>query len=272
MKLLDLVNIFEKIFFDNIQSNYPEGYDENHIAYCILNEIRKKMAHMEVDSYPGRISLDWRPWKLKGKFEKNFGDIAILFNIRDNDGLEIQGVSFLEAKKRYRESGNFDAVKEDQLIRIYKNAPHAMMLFYDFWLIEDFIKYQSPYTCFPFRLYRNFMRSGPWTELVPPMAKATHSVTTPIHLDKQVGIYDPTLYRYSTPFSTQIIFRYLNGFDLEFPEEPLAIAKGFSQSDEISPPKFLLIISIGRRGANPKEDIEINTDLFETFDDKNMMA
>jgi len=270
--LLDLVNVLEKIFVANIQENYPENYDENHITYCILNEIRKRLAHIEVDSYLGRISMSWRPWKLKGKFEKNFGDIAILVNIRDNDGLEIQGVGFLEAKKRYRESGKFDAVKEDQLSRIYENAPYSMLLFYDFQLIEDFIKYQSPYTSFPFKLYRHFMRSEPWTELVPPMAEATHSVTIPIHLAKQVGLYDPTLYRYSTPFSTQIIFRYLNGFDLEFSDEPIAIAKGFSQSDDISPPKFLLIVSIGRGGAEPLEDIGINTDFFETFDDKKMMA
>lgn len=152
MKLLDLVNVLEKIFADNIRGNYSESYDENHITFCILNEIRKKFVHIEVDSYPGRISLAWRPWKLKGKYENNFGDIAILVNIIDNDGVEIQGVSFLEAKKRYRESGKFDAVKEDQLSRIYKNAPHAMLLFYDFQLIDDFIKYQEPYTSFPFMI------------------------------------------------------------------------------------------------------------------------
>jgi len=272
MKLLDLVNVLEKIFVENIGGNYPENYDEDHITYCILNAIRNQFAYIEVDSYPGRISLAWRPWKLKGNFEKNFGDIAILVNIIDVDGLEIQGVGFLEAKKRYRKSGKFDAVKGDQLSRIYKNAPHAMMLFYDFQLIENFMKYQEPYRSFPFMLFRHFTRAEPWTKLVPPMPEATHSVTTPIHLAKQVGIYDATLYRYSTPFSTQIIFRYLNGFDLEFSDEPLAIAKGFLQSDEISPPKFLLIISIGRGGAHPKEDIEINTDLFETFEDKYMSA
>jgi hypothetical protein len=98
-------------------------------------------------------------------------------------------------------------------------------------------------------------------------AEVTHMVTMPIHLAKNIGIYDPTLYRYSTPLSTQIIFRILNGFDLEFSDEPLAIAKGFFQRDEISAPKFLLVVSLGRAGANVKEDIEINPDIFETFDD-----
>ncbi|MEW6077587.1 MAG: hypothetical protein AB1724_07240 [Thermodesulfobacteriota bacterium] len=135
--MLDLVNILEKIFCDNIRDNFPESYDEDHITYCILSEIRNKLAYIEVDSDLGRISLAWRPWKLKGRFENNFGDIAVLVNIQDNDGLKIEGVGFLEAKKRYKDSGLFDAVKEDQLKRIYNKAPHAMMLLYDFRLIED---------------------------------------------------------------------------------------------------------------------------------------
>jgi len=34
-----------------------------------------------------------------------------------------------------------------------------------------------------------------------------------------------------------------NGFDLEFSDESLLIAKGFPNRDDISPPKFLLIVS-----------------------------
>lgn len=116
------------------------------------------------------------------------------------------------------------------------------------------------------------MRSEPWTELVPSMPGRTHSVAIPINLALQVGSYGPKMYRYSIPCSTQIAFRYFNGFDLEFSDEPIAIAKGFSQNDEISPPKFLLVVSIGRNGASPKEDIDINTALFEPFDNQQMMA
>jgi hypothetical protein len=105
---------------------------------------------------------------------------------------------------------------------------------------------------------------------------ATYAVTIPIHLAeqvaKQVGVYNSTLYRYATPFSTQIIFRYLNGFDLEFSSALLAIAKGLIKGGEIAPPKFLVIVSLGRGGAKAKDDIEINKDLFEAIGDRFMAA
>ena len=69
-----------------------------------------------------------------------------------------------------------------------------------------------------------------------------------------------TLYKFSSPLSYQLCFRYFRGRDLEFSKEAIQTAQGFMQKWGI--PKCLITISIAYGRAEIDREFEINREMY----------
>jgi len=182
------------------------------------------------------MKILWTAYKQKGTSERTFGDIALYIKIAYQDGDKLEGVAFLEAKKRYENKITFDAIKPNQLKRIYKHAPHSMILLYD---------------------YEEIIRKTFWWVLLPVR---THTVIVPLNVVLPTEKKDMTLYKFSSPFSYQLCFRYFKGRDLEFSKEAIQTAQGFMQKRGM--PKNLITISIAYGRAEIDREFEINREMY----------
>ena len=227
----------EMILQEHVKNNYPIDWDEDFITRSILKGIRNRLGSVVVKDLKERMRIEWLPYKLMGRPENKFGDIAILVNIRYQDGDQIEGVAFLEAKKRDINKTRFGAIRIGQLKRIIRNAPSSMVLLYDYDDITQFANFK------PKSSVRGLFE---WLELKP----CTSSVVVPTSIVAHKKKKDTTLYKFSLPFSYQIVFRYFQGFDLEFRETPIKIAKGYASEKGL--PTYLVVVSITYGRAEPQ--------------------
>ena len=234
-------SVIQKIRGDGLSD-----WNEDYITRELLYEYRQRFRKIEIKSGKKVIQITSEAYKLSGrlKAEPRFGDIALIVRIRYSDKI-VEGVAFLEAKKKQEGGNNFDAIKRKQLETIYEHAPHALLLLYDYENIandQDY-KLQKPYG----------IRSS----------RSIHAVTLPINLALNFDIKNTTLYRFSSPLSYQVLGRYFRGLDLEFSKEAVKIAKGYMR--DLGLPKFLVVISAvvssDGHGEAPSR-IEYNTDIF----------
>lgn len=240
--LLELENILQ----EHVKNNYPIDWDEDFITRSILKEIRNRLGSVKIRDFKERMMIKWLPYKLRGRPENKFGDIAILVNIQYQDGDGIEGVAFLEAKKRDINRTRFSAIKIGQLKRIHKNAPSSMVLLYDYNDITQFANFKP----------RSSMREWyGWLALKP----CTCSVVVPTSIVSYNKKKDTTLYKFSLPFSYQLIFRYFQGFDLEFQKTLIKIAKGYASEKGL--PTYLVVVSIAYGRAEP-QIVDFDTDRF----------
>lgn len=244
MHIIEFCSEVEKIIANQVKGNYPVDWDEDFITRSILREFRNSFSYVEVDGLKNTITMAWSAYKLPRPPETKFGDVAILINIRYQDGDDIEGVGFLEAKKRDKDKITFSALKIPQLKRINKNAPHSMLLLYDYEDITKFANEIIPNKDFYWFYYA-------WTPY-------TYSVVVPSDIFLLTKQKNTTLYKYSLPFSYQLCFRYFSGLDLEFQEKAIEIAKGYNEKMGAN---YLLVISIAH-GRMESPIVEFNRNRF----------
>lgn len=249
MDIIKLLYVLELILREHIRDHFPVDWDEDTITRNILKELRTGLKSIKVNGLQSSMKIKWSLFKLTGKPETKFGDIALLVNITHQDGDRIEGVAFLEAKKRDIDSIKFGAMDIPQLSRISGNAPHSMVLLYDYDDITQFANVYSRLSIF-----------GDWFKWKP----CTHSVVVPTKIILETQKKDTTLYKFSVPFSSQLFFRYFHGFDLEFEREAINIAKGYSPSKGL--PTYLIVACVAFGKAEPITEININRERFTTFE------
>ena len=225
----------EELINELVQENVVLDWDEDYITRKFLYELQRKLNGNLITDLENRVVF-LTPFKLKKTVEKKFGDIAIIVNIEYGDKDNIEGIAFLEAKRKYKESRNFDALDWKQLERIYGNAPHSQLLLYDF---RDVTEFASTGLV----TKKNATASSPMNQL-----PVTKFVTVPINKAIQVKQKNERLYKLSLPISYQIAYRYMNGFDLDFTNDKLSEVKGdFAKNYEntdLEVPSYLIYINI----------------------------
>lgn len=254
MHVCDFLFSIENTIKEEVGYNFPRNWDEDFITRSLLKSLRKKFntrTQIYLDEpcsfcliampFPLRhvwhITLEWDAYKMSGSDENKFGDIAILVVIKYPDGDKVEGVAFLEAKRIYESSHNFEAIDFKQLKRISKHAPKASVLLYDFnSILYDFN---------PICLCRPYWRI--WH---------TYAVTAPIDLVIATRKRDMSLYKFSIPFSVRLI-KHLLGFCLEHADEPIRIAKGYQE--KYGTPLYLLVARVGI-GVEPPLSDEVEFD------------
>ena len=109
------------------------GWTENYITTRVLGAIEGVGTQMNWDDLAQHVV--WEGYKLTGKAETAFGDIAILVRIQLRSDRFIEGVAFYEAKRQYFDiHGNpdgFKAATNEQFVRIAKASNASNVLLYD---------------------------------------------------------------------------------------------------------------------------------------------
>ena len=270
---MKLVKDVEDIIKNTINKCYPQDWDEDFITRSLLISIREKLDKIQLDIPKYRKNILCSTYKQTGKVEYNFGDIGILVKIIDNDSLILEGAGFIESKKKYTKSDNFDKIESSQLARILEHAPKAMLLLYDYELIDDFTHYQlsTGHYAEAIGLGSKTLRKKEDFEVLVitkthPFSgvNASNAISMPISIAQSIALKNNSLYRYGMPFSLQLCLRYLNGFDLEFSREALRIAKGWSNF--ISPPQYLMTMALSEKEIEKDDEshiFEINYKKYE---------
>lgn len=241
----------ENILETEVIKLLPGYWNEDLLTYNFLISLTRELSITQIEDQKGTLNVKINAFKQSGSLaETKFGDIAVIIRINYPDGEILEGVGFLEAKKRKVDSTRFDTVKVRQLKTINKNAPRARLLLYDYEPFTGFIN-----TYFEEEIYYRhdfkILRVRP----------TTYSVAVPINLALAVGHYDTKLYKFGLPFSHQLTFRYMNGHDLEFDKSILDATKGFADRQRLS--NYIIAITIGAGKNDNVSDIKINSEYWE---------
>lgn len=253
----NFLSTIEQIVENEVKGNYPRYWDEDFITQSLLRSLRKEFGPrvrvgLDVPPLPYRVYwwgwffpavvwpvdwvvVEWDIYKLRGFSEQRFGDVAILVTTKYPDKDKVEGVAFLEAKKLYPKSSDFQAIDFAQLRRINTHAPRASVLLYN---------------------YRQVYPYDWWY---------TYAATVPMDLVIATRKKDISLYKFSLPFSVQLL-THLFGFCLERADEPLNIAKGYLA--EYGSPLYLVVARVGI-GVEPpsSNEIEFSRDRFTRLEE-----
>ncbi len=225
------VNKLETIFTDICNSSYPYEWDENHISFLLMKQLRELFSRKTIHFQDWSKIVDWRSFKNRGKQETNYGDIALLVNIQFSSGETLKGVAHIEAKRDFN-SGNFESVSLSQLDHILSRAPYSHLLLYTHTVQQ---------------LQQKFPDESTWK---------SHMWISPIYtagqLLKQTTIRDNwKVLRTSFPFTMFLTSRIFWGFDLDFREEVYRdIESGLTK---IINPSFLGVVNVYYDNQRPIE-------------------
>lgn len=251
MILSEFTSRIEQIFENEVKILLPGYWDEDQLTINFLIALTRQLSNQTIEDLRGISKVHINAFKQRGTLtETQYGDIAVILNITFPDGEKIEGVGYLEAKKRTENSVSFSAVREPQLVTINSNAPRAKLLLYDYEPITGFIP-----TYFEDEVYHRH-RFGT-LRLMP----TTYSVAVPLNLALKVKHYDTKLYKYGLPFSHQLTFRYMYGHDLEFEGSAISASKGYAERQNLS--KYVLTITVAPEKNNDEPKNIVNTDNFE---------
>ncbi len=131
-KLFEFTGRLENVMRDSIIGVSGDEWDEDFITRNLLRDLRNELSGSRFIGRDKKSSINWQIYKLKGTFDNNFGDVALIVNINYQDGTSINGAAFLEAKKRDWRKTTFGAMKLPQAKKILKSAPRSQYLLYDY--------------------------------------------------------------------------------------------------------------------------------------------
>ncbi|QNU62906.1 hypothetical protein [Vreelandella titanicae] len=243
-ELHEFTGHLEQTIRNSLSSISAHAWDEDHITYTLLKDLQSALKGSRFSGHDPRSAINWETYKLKGSYETDFGDIALVVNINYKDGSSVNGVAFLEAKKRDWRKTTFSAMRVNQAKRILKNAPRAQYLLYDYDEITGFLN-GSLYSD---EMEYYYFRRG----LTVPFSPITRSVCVPLNLALTKGDKDTLLYRHGLPLSFVLSTRYFQGLDLEFDEKSKQVATGFLNKFGLS--KYVVKVDIIESGAELSDD------------------
>lgn len=184
------------------------------------------------------------------------GDIGILVKIMYRDGGVLEGVGFLEAKKRFPRKLTFDSLNLPQLSKLAKISPRTNLLLYDYEDITGFVSSSSV----PLGLLKEQEVSQGL--VLKPVTNAL-VVQTGVVLETKAK--DLTLYKYGVPFSHQLILRYMQGLDLDHRQNVVDSVKGFNNKHGYCTYLLKVTISHGNAGIQDNKT-EINGNIYKEIE------
>lgn len=203
---------------------------EDGISERILEDLVSSFSFVEVEAPLGVHKIAWDAFKLSGKPEHRAGDIAVLVKFSYPNGNEKEGVAFLEAKRIYPNSGEFDKLSTEQLTRHLSFTHAHRTLLYDHHPTEG--HYQN--------LELQYYCAQCHTEHFRENYASTLSTELAISLDDK----SRALLNYSLPLSYILTTRYLKGFELDYSPNAVKTAKGFLDENERGGVNFLLVAHV----------------------------
>lgn len=188
---------------DAVRAKVGRSWNEDLITESILSRLTHDFAAVELlgpDGGPRATPyrMAWDAFKLSGTMEHAHGDIAILVKQTFANGRYLVGVAFLEAKRLYRDSQQFNGLDRSQLERQLGASSAHRLLLYD-WNPVDLEVEET--------LALQMQEAGQdATEM---------AVCLPTAVALGVQDADRDLYPYALPLSYVLTTRYLQGMELD---------------------------------------------------------
>lgn len=216
------VRNLEHIFSEICNGSYPYEWDENHISFSLMKQLRRLFSNRVISFNSWTKIVDWRSFKNRGKQETNYGDIALIVTVQFSSGEILKGIASIEAKRSFN-SENFESVSNEQLDRIIYNLPYSHLLLYHHREQE---------------LQQKFPDESTWR---------SHFWISPLNTTRQIFSQTTSndnwkVLRVSFPFTMFLTSRIFWGLDLDFREEIWNdIVSG---ENRIINPSFLGVVNI----------------------------
>lgn len=240
----------ENIINDAIKGAFPRSWVEDTISYNICSEFQKQLHSETIEGLSHPFNVRWDSFKLRGKPENLYGDIAILVNYETWEGEIIKGIAFFEAKRKDKSKEHYPSLDSVQLIRQASNLKHSHLLLYS----------QTAITEFEDNLIFQPFLKGKHSKY---HTTCTHALSIQTETAIQTNKNDRALYKFGVPFSHQICSRILRGMDLETDPKIINAVIGWAE-DNIGGASYLLIAS-GAENKEPRDpqQLEINLKNYE---------
>jgi hypothetical protein len=215
-----------------IRSCYPSSWDENQITLSIADKFTGCAETVSLDGLDRPFKLVWDARTLQRPDDTLIGDIAVLVNLTTWAGETLEGVGFLQAKRRDQSANTFSSAKTRQLRKIVRKAPSARLLLYDYdnvsACMDNWVAAIADYS-----YHRGLAPSY------------THCVSVPAATAFRRGCYTTELHKFGVPLAFQLVARYFRGFDLELAEELVEATKGNIDADVAARTLIMVGVSTG---------------------------
>jgi hypothetical protein len=246
-----LIIIIEELVKSNVYQNYPSNWDEGFISRSLFKSFQSNLNDMTVNGFKKSLTIGWSAYKAKAADGDSFCDAAVLVKVHHKDQPPIEGAALLETRKRTANRITFDEMKWKRLGKVQRNSRFSQLLLYDY---EDIGSFSSNLVLqmppFGYGSLRDRILVSPFT----------NAAVTSTDMAVARKANDSSLYRFSLPFSNQLVMRYIHGFDLDFSPKTISVAKG--NENPLGFPKTLLCINVAEENTVDSEYIEINKALW----------
>jgi hypothetical protein len=232
----------EKSITQTIDNCYPAGWQENSISEAILKTLKKFFDEFKYyDPLTGLTKIEFVAYKLSGKPETDFGDIALLTTIRFDNGKKLKGVANFEAKKRLPDTFNYRGQSRDtQYTTICRNTPYAQLLLYDF---EPITQHIRPIVGIEYAEEYHQVQYGHFTH-----AKCTN---LPLYMVAGEGNVSRNHLRHSRILTEQLCRRIFYGVDLHYSDD---IVNAILNFDTQHHPMFVATIAVTHGNTEITDD------------------
>lgn len=246
------VGSLEEGITEAIRANTARSWDENNISFDLVTKLRSTLSGAVIRGVERSFAISCEIFKAGRPLEDRHGDIALLVAFRSWDGATVEGIGFLEAKRRYKASGAYDAISQPQLKRIHGASPHAQLLLYSHESVAEFgdnLRALSP---------------GKWTHSPLYHGSVSHGLTLPLGTAVALNDKGTTLHRFAIPFSLQLAGRYLRGFDLDFRNEVKERVTRYARERIDDYPSF--VITVGVDVGSDEPGVEPGIEIADVYD------
>jgi hypothetical protein len=242
-----LIGEVERIVKARVPGSHPAEWEEGPVTAGLLKSLASELDDTDVSGFRQGFTIRVAAFQQKGRKESANADISLLVHVAHRDGAVVDGAAFIECKLKQDRKRTFEAFRLPELKKLYRASPFSQVLFLDY---EDITSYSSNRSVqFPPLEY------GAWRGGIP-MTPCTYAALIPTNVVVAQHVNDTSIYGFSSPLSSQLVYRYFHGFDLDLSEQSVLAARGQPTKKGVS--AYLLAFSIFEEGCEAQEQTEIN--------------
>ena len=250
-----LIGEIERIVKASVPGSHPDGWKEETVMELLLRDLALELDDTEVGGFRQGYTIRLSAFRQKGKRESASADLSLLVRLRRRDGSNLEGAAFIETKMKQDRKRTFDSFRLPELKKLFRSSPFSQVLFLDY---EDITAYSSNRSVqFPPLEY------SPWRGGIP-VTPCTYAVLIPTNVVIAQHLNDTSIYGYSAPFSSQLVYRYFHGFDLDLSEQAVLAARGQPTRKGLS--AFMVCFSVYQEGMDAEEEPDINRKVWDPLE------
>jgi hypothetical protein len=220
----------EELISGAIAEIRKQHWKEDYASMKWMDALRTSLPHVEITDLGRPYAMAWDAMKLDGRRETNYGDVGVFVRIDYPNGVQVEGIGFIEAKRIYPALEVYDQLDHEQLTRMVNKVRYHRLGLYERTPIPEAVFGLTGHgIASAFDHHAKLVQPG-WRSVLAAVVPST------VALDLR-GNRPSDLHPACLPLSYQLCARYLGGYDLETRADIVADVK----AGGIGAPTFLLI-------------------------------